>query len=73
MITLLFIKLTIADADDFGIVSSIDQVLGLSVRQFIQLDISRLFIDNQPVVIILDFGIPMDTKIQCEGKNKLLI
>lgn len=60
MITVIFTELTIADAYNFGIIRSIDQELGFSVRQFIQPDICCLCINGQPVVIILDFGIPMN-------------
>lgn len=73
MITVIFTELTIGDAYNFGIICSIDQELGLSVGQFFQLDIRCVSINNQPVVIIFDFGIPMNMKIHvCEDKNKLL-
>lgn len=53
-----FTKHTIGDAYNFSIVGSINQERGLSVREFIQPDISCPFINNQPVVFIMDFGIP---------------
>lgn len=53
-----FTKLTIGDAYNFGIIGSINQERGLSVREFIQPDISCPFINNQPVVFIIDFRIP---------------
>lgn len=53
-----FMKLTIGDAYNFSIIGSINQECGLSVRKFIQPDISCPFINNQPVVVIFDFGIP---------------
>lgn len=72
MITLIFKQLTIGDAYNICIICSIDQELGLSVRQFTQPDICCLFINNQPVVIIADFGISVKMKIQvCEDQNNL--
>lgn len=62
--------LTSGDTYYFGIICSIDQVLGLSVRQFIQFDICCFLINNQPVVIITDFCIPERMKnCTCEDKN----
>lgn len=72
--TVISTKLTIGDAYNFDIICSIAQVLGLSVRQFIQPDICCPFINNQPVVNIADFSIPMSMKIHvCEEKNKILM
>lgn len=64
-------ELTIGDAYNFGIICSIDQELGLSVRQFIQLDVSCVFIYYQPVVIITNLGIPVNINMQvCVRKAK---
>lgn len=62
-------KLTIGDADNFADVCSIAQVLGFSVRQFAQPDISCPFINNQPVVNVLKFGIPFKYKIHISRDN----
>lgn len=51
-------KLTIGDTNNFGIICSIYQELGLSVRHFIQPDICCFLINYQPVVIVANFGIP---------------
>lgn len=51
-------ELTVGDADDFSIIRSIFQVLGLSVGHFIQPDICRFLVDDQPVVLVTDFGVP---------------
>lgn len=58
-----FTELTIGDAYNFSIVCSIDQEFGLSVRQFVQLDICCLPVNNQPVVTVAEFDIPMKMKI----------
>lgn len=46
-------ELTFGDADNFGIVCSVDQELGFSVGQFVQPDICCLFINKQPVVNVM--------------------
>lgn len=62
-----FKELTVGDTYNLGIICSIDQELGLSVRQFIQPDIGGPFIYNQPVVIISKFHVPENMKVhRCE-------
>lgn len=56
-------ELTIADAYNFCVICSIDQVHGLSVREFTQPDVCCLFINNQPVVNVTVFGIPWRTHV----------
>lgn len=51
-------ELTIGDANDFSIIRSIFQELGLSVGHFVQPDICRLLVDYQPVVLVKNFGVP---------------
>lgn len=67
-----FEELTIGDAYNFGIICPIDQESGLSVRQFIQPDICCLFINNQPVVIIFDFSIPIRKTIYVRTKKQAI-
>lgn len=62
-------KLTIGVARNYDRVCSIDQVLGFSVRKFPQPDISCPFINNQPVVNVLKFGIPFKYKIHIFRDN----
>lgn len=46
MITVIFMVRTIADAYDLGIIRPIDQELGFPIRQFIQSNICRVFVNN---------------------------
>lgn len=51
-------ELTIGDANDFSVIRSIFQELGLSVGHLVQPDICRFLIDYQPVVFVMNFGVP---------------
>lgn len=57
-------ELTFGDGDNFGIICSVDQELGLSVGEFIEPDVSCFFINNQPVATIANLCIPEITLIQ---------
>lgn len=59
-----FTELTVSDAYNFSVICSIDQELGLPVRHFIEPDLCCFFIDDQPVVNVTVFGVPVNMKIQ---------